>query len=57
MAPERKPGRGVKGWSGGWEIRRRGGVGDGGVKYFSMLLESGGYHGDGIKTEMDGWET
>lgn len=54
MAPERKRGRGVEGRSGGWEKRRRGSVGDGGVKYCSVLLESGGYHGDGGKMEGKG---
>ena len=54
VAPERKRERGVEGRRGGWEKRRRGSVGDGGEKYCCVLLESGGYHGDGGKTERDG---
>lgn len=55
MAPERKRGRGVEGWSGGWEKRRRGSVGGWEKrKYCCVLLESGGYHGDGRMTERDG---
>lgn len=29
-------------------------MGDGGEKYYCVLLESGGYHGDGGETERDG---
>lgn len=29
-------------------------MGDGGEKYCCVLLESGGYHGDGGTTERDG---
>lgn len=54
MALESKQGRGLEGLSGGWEKRRRGSVGDGKRKYCCVLLESGGYHGDGVKTEGDG---
>lgn len=54
MALERESeGEVWKGWSGGWEERRRGSMGDGGGKYCCVLLESGGFHGDRGKKGRD----